>query len=120
VNNATYLIYVEDCGMQVAGAFGWPLERMLDQGFAIIARQHQIEYLRPAVLDDVLEVATWFSDNRRATAIRHTTVRHVNDGTLLARARTRWAWVDIKTGRPIHIPEGFMDDFAPNRSEGSP
>jgi acyl-CoA thioester hydrolase len=90
------------------------MSRVQAEGFAIVARRHRIEYRQPAVLDDELELTTWISDVKRATAIRHYTVTRVSDGALLARARTLWVWVDAKTGRPIRIPDGFLADFAPN------
>jgi acyl-CoA thioester hydrolase len=120
VNNAVYLSYLEDCGVQVAAAHGWPMARMQAEGFAIVARRHQIEYQQPAVLDDELELATWISDAKLATAVRHYRVTRVRDGALLARARTLWVWVDLKTGRPIRIPDAFLSDFAPNIAGGFP
>jgi acyl-CoA thioester hydrolase len=120
VNNAVYLSYLEDCGVQVAAAHGWPMARMRAEGFAIVARRHQIEYQQPAVLDDELELATWISDAKRATAVRHYRVTRVRDGALLARARTLWVWVDLKTGRPIRIPDAFLSDFTPNIAGGFP
>jgi acyl-CoA thioester hydrolase len=120
VNNAVYLSYLEDCGVQVAAAHGWPMARMQAEGFAIVARRHQIEYQQPAVLDDELELATWISDVKRATAVRHYRVARVRDGALLARARTLWVWVDLKTGRPIRTPDTFLADFAPNIAGGFP
>ncbi|MDQ7028873.1 MAG: YbgC/FadM family acyl-CoA thioesterase [Ardenticatenia bacterium] len=114
VNNANYLSYLEDCGVQVATAFGWPVRRMSEAGFAVIARRLRIEYRLPAVLDDELEIATWLSNVRRATAVRHYVIHRVHDGALIARARTLWAWVNLQTGRPIRIPDAFHTDFASN------
>jgi acyl-CoA thioester hydrolase len=120
VNNAVYLSYLEDCGVQVAAAHGWPMSRGQAEGFAIVARRHRIEYRQPAVLDEELELATWLSDVKRASVVRHYTVTRVSDGALLARARTLWVWVDLKTGRPIRIPDAFLTDFAPNVAGGFP
>jgi len=120
VNNAVHLAYLEDCGLQVAAAHGWPMARMQAEGFVIVVRRHQIEYRQPAVLDDELELATWLSDVKRATVVRHYKVTRVSDGALLARARTLWVWVDAKTGRPIRIPDVFLADFAPNIAGGLP
>lgn len=114
VNNAAYLNYIEDAGIQVAAAFGWPMARIQQAGFAIIARQHHIEYRVPAVLDDELELATWVSDGKRATAIRHYTIKRPATGDLIAQASTLWVWVDVQTMRPIRIPPQFMADFAAN------
>lgn len=119
VNNAVYLSYLEGCAVQDAISRGWPVKRMLDEaGFAIVARRYRIEYRRPAYLNDELELSTWISDVRRVTAIRHYTVRRVGDGALLARAWARWAWVDPQSGRPVRIPDEFLEDFAPNIVSG--
>lgn len=115
VNNARYLNYLEDCAIGDARSRGWTMGRMLEEGgFAIVARRYRIEYLAPAYLDEELELATWISDVRRASAVRHFAVRRAADGALLARARALWAWVDPATGRPVRIPEAFIQDFAGN------
>jgi acyl-CoA thioester hydrolase len=100
--------------MQVIAAHGWPVSRMTEAGFAILLRSHQVQYLQPAVLDDEIEVATWASDIKRSTATRHYTIHRVSDGKLLTQVHTLGVWVDLASGRPIRIPKGFMDDFAPN------
>jgi acyl-CoA thioester hydrolase len=115
VNNANYMAYAEDCAVQAAAAHGWPVARMMAEGgFAIIARRYRIEYRQPAVLDDELEIATWVSDVKRVTAVRHFTIKRVPDDALLARAHTLWVWVDIASGRPRRIPAQFLLDFTPN------
>lgn len=114
VNNAVYLEYIEECGMQVIAAHGWPVQRMTAEGFAIILRRHQIEYRLPALLEEEIEIATWASNVRRSTATRHYTIRRVKDGELLAQIHTLGVWIDLATGRPIRIPERFIYDFAPN------
>lgn len=115
VNNAVYLSYLEDCAIRDAASRGWPISRMIEEGgFAIVARRYRIEYRGQALSDDELEVATWISDVKRATAVRHYTIRRAADGEVLTRARALWVWVDLETGRPRRIPENFMSDFAPN------
>jgi acyl-CoA thioester hydrolase len=114
VNNASFMTYIEDCSVEVAAAYGWPMTRMMEGGFGIIARRYRIEYRLPAFLGDELEVSTWVSDPRRATAVRHYTVKRVVDGALLARAHVLWVWVELATGRPRRIPPGFLDEFADN------
>lgn len=114
VNNAMYLTYVEECGMQVIAAHGWPVTRMMNAGFAILLRQHQIQYLQPAFLEDELEIATWASNIKRSTATRHYTITRVSDGALLVQMDTLGVWVNLESGRPIRIPSDFIADFAPN------
>jgi acyl-CoA thioester hydrolase len=114
VNNAVYLAYVDDCGFQVSAAHGWPLSRMAAEGLAIIVRRHRLQYRRPALLDEELEIATWASDIRQRSGTRHYTISRAGDGELLTRVQTVYVWVDIASGRPIRIPAQFLADFAPN------
>ena len=116
VNNAVYVAYVEDCGLQVASAYGWPQQRMREEQFSIIARHLHLEYQRPAVIDDEVEIATWASDMKHSTALRHFVICRAGDGVQLARAHTLWVWVDAESGKPIRIPEAFVADFGPNIS----
>ncbi|MCB9454248.1 MAG: acyl-CoA thioesterase [Anaerolineaceae bacterium] len=114
VNNAAYLNYLEDAGIQVMNAHHWPMKRAEEAGFAIIARKHRIEYRQAAVLDDEIEIATWVSGMKRSFATRHYTIHRAADNELLIQAQTLYVWIDLKTGRPIRVPQPFLDDFAPN------
>jgi acyl-CoA thioester hydrolase len=114
VNNAAYLEYVEECGMQVVAAHKWPWKRMAEAGFAIFLRKHQIQYLQPAYIGDKLELSTWAFDVRRSTATRYYAIRRTEDGALLAQVHSLGVWVDLTTGHPIRIPPDFLADFAPN------
>ncbi|MBP8947346.1 MAG: acyl-CoA thioesterase [Candidatus Promineofilum sp.] len=117
VNNANYLAYIEECNVGVAVAHGWPLSRLLAEGVGIVARRYRIEYREPAVMDDELEVTTFISDVRRATAVRHYAIRRVADGALLARAHVLWVFVDLATGQPRRIPAPFLSALAANVAE---
>ncbi|HSG15951.1 MAG TPA: thioesterase family protein [Anaerolineae bacterium] len=116
VNNANYMIFFEDAGVQVCAAHGWSMTRMMEAGFGLVARRYRIEYKQPAVFGDELEIATWASEMKRATAVRHYTIRRAADGELLARAHVLWVWVDLESGRPIRVPAEFREDFGPNFS----
>lgn len=114
VNNANYLAYIEECNVQVAEVYGWPLSRLLEEGMAIVARRYRIEYREPAVMGDELEVTTFVTDVKRATAVRCHEIRRVADGALLARANVLWVFVDLSTGRPRRIPADFLESFRSN------
>jgi acyl-CoA thioester hydrolase len=111
VNNAAYVDYINNLGIQAALAHGWTPERMRELGFAIIARKHHIEYRQPALLDDELELTTWVSDVRRASSVRHYTISRVADGELLTRIRSLWFCVGLADHKPMRFPSAF-DDFA--------
>lgn len=114
VNNAIYLAYVEDCGVQAMATHGWPPSRIQAGGAALVTRRHRLEYRQPALLDDELELVTWLSHVKQTSAVRHHTITRLGDGALLARARTYWDWVDAGAGQPAPIPAAFLEDLAPN------
>ncbi|MFQ5408509.1 MAG: acyl-[acyl-carrier-protein] thioesterase [Anaerolineales bacterium] len=117
VNNAEYLAYIEECGVQVVTAHNWSMTQTVSEGFAMVARRHRIEYRTPALMDDELEISTWISDPKRATCLRHYLITRVADGETLARCRTLWVWIDLETGRPIRIPPHFISAFKANMVE---
>ena len=113
MNNAVYLACLEECGVQAAVVHGWPPPRMRGEGFDIVARRHMIQYREPCMLGDELELVTWLSDVESATAVRHYAVTRTRDRALLARARTVWGTVDVRTEQPIPIPLDLLNDIAP-------
>ena len=114
VNNAVYLSYIEECGMQVIAAHGWPITRMIKENFAILIRKHQIQYRRPAFLDDEIIISTWVSNVRRSTATRHYIIRRKTDGEELAIVNSLSVWVKLDSGKPMRIPEDLLSDFSAN------
>ena len=118
VNNAVYLSYMESSAMGLMRHCGWTMQRAWDSGFAIVARDYRIEYRGQATLDDELQIDTWLSDVRRATAVRHYRVTRVADGAVLTRGRCLYAWVDPQTYRPVRISREFLTDFQANISAG--
>ena len=98
-------------------SYGWSAQRMLSEGNVIVARKHQIEYQQPTMLNDEIEIATWLSDVRRVSALRHFTITRVRDGVELARIQTLGIWINIATGKPLRFSQQMLDDFAPNVSQ---
>ncbi len=115
VSPATLSAFAEDCGVDLCSAFGWPLERCTQEGFAMLLRRHEILYGEPVGLGSSLELRTWASDVRRTTAVRHYLL--ASGGKQVARFRSQYVWVAIDTMHPIRIPPRFLEDFAPNFSD---
>lgn len=116
VNNAAYMAYCEDAATQVGRSLGWSMARMVDTGFALILRRFRIQYLQAAYLDDDVDIRTWYSDVKRATAIRHFDIRRSSDNQQLARAQSFVVCFDLEKQRPIRIPSDFLADVGSNQS----
>jgi acyl-CoA thioester hydrolase len=113
VNNAVYLQYIEDCGLQMMADRGWPLARLAALGLFITARKHLIEYRQPALLDDRLLVTTWIASFKGTAAVRHSRITRETDGAALVRARTLLGCTDLSTLGPRTMPAAFVGDLAP-------
>ena len=113
VNNAVYVNLLEESGIRAGQAAGWRMERLTEHGLAVVARSHRIQYLRPALHGDDLEIDTWLSNVRRVSALRHYIVRRLSDGSVLARAETRVAILRWEDMTPAAMPEAMRHAFAP-------
>jgi acyl-CoA thioester hydrolase len=74
-------------------------------------RSHFVEYLRPALAGQRMAVYTWVPEfSQRSTPRRSWFVRE-DDTVLLARAETRWVFVDLATGRRRALPAELLASF---------
>jgi acyl-CoA thioester hydrolase len=80
------------------------------QGVSFAVRRCEIEYLRPARLDDLLQVETRLLDLGGATLDAEQTVRR--DGDMLVRMLIRLACMG-PAGRPTRLPTGLRAALQP-------
>ena len=109
VNNQRYIAWMQEVATAHSAANGWPMERYLGIGAAWVVRSHFIEYLRPAFAGDALDIDTWASSLALREVTRKYRFRRADQ--LLARAETKWVYVDIRSGRPKRIPEELLASF---------
>jgi acyl-CoA thioester hydrolase len=114
VNNAVYLSFIEESGIQVAKAYGWSLNRLKIEGVGILARRHQIDYRLPALLGDELRVGTWISDMGSSVVQRNYVIIRTSDEKVLARVSSKYVWVNLNRGKPVRIPAEMREDFIDN------
>ena len=80
-------------------------------GNRIVVRRHEIDYIRPALLGDSIELTTWIEKWRGASSVRCTSITRAADGEELARSKTTWVMVHAAGGRPCRIPATLIEDF---------
>jgi acyl-CoA thioester hydrolase len=113
VSNLAYVAWMQDLAIEHSAAAGWPMERYLALGAGWVVRSHFIEYLRPAFAADVIEAHTWVPEfTRRSTPRRFLFLREAGRQPL-ARAETRWVFVDLTTGRRRPLPDDLLAAFQP-------
>ena len=116
-NNAAYVNWMQAAAIAHSSAQGWPSQRYWDASYAWVARSHRIEYLQPAHQGETLVVRTWVADMQRVSSLRKYEIVREADGTVIARAETRWAFVNLDTRKPIRIPAEVQSDFVIRREE---
>ena len=106
VNNIVYLRYVQE-----AASAHWTSSVSAENVAQIIwvVRRHEIDYLKPAFLNDDLIVKTWVDNFNGVTSDRHCEILRGNE--VLARSRTLWVSIDARTLRPKRLGEEIANLF---------
>src|SRR6185437_6428767 len=83
-------------------------------GFAFVVRTITIDFLKPAVMDDVLDVITWPNEVKGASATLRQLIKRKED--VLIEADVRFAFV--AGGRPRPIPQGLREAMQGHQESG--
>ncbi len=111
VNNAVYQQYLEQAAIEHSEYLGFTVARYRELGGVFLLRKIEIDYRRPAVAGETLEVSTWVHEMRGPRAIRRYEIRRQPDDELLLTAEALWAWVELATVRPRPIPPVLVQAF---------
>jgi acyl-CoA thioester hydrolase len=112
---ANYLKYLERAQELGAAALGFEQRQLAEEtGLAFAVRSLNAEYLKPARLDDQLEVLTAVEALGRAQVTFAQSIRR-NHGTMsetLLTATVRVACLDLAKGKPAAIPANILAQLA--------
>ena len=117
VYHARYLGFLERARSEWMRALGYgqdALRRELDVVFAV--RSMQLDFRKPARLDDALHVTVRLRECRRASAVFVQQV--VRDGDVLLEATVRVAALDAAEFRPRPVPAPLYDAMKAQESAG--
>ena len=100
VNNVAYLHWVQDAAV----AHWKALAPAADQAsLAWIVLHHEIDYKQAAYLSDAIVARTWVGTATRVRFERHTEILRARDRCLLAKARSVWCPIDVRTRKPVNV-----------------
>lgn len=111
VHNIAYLRFIETCRTRLAGLMGMNMREMVAAGEVPVVVRTEIDYRRPAVLSDNLEIRGVLSLMERARFWCQFEILRPADGTLLINCRQALALVNLKTGRPLRLPPEWRTHF---------
>ena len=109
VYHANYLRYFERGRTEWLRNMGFSQQNInAASGVVFTVANLEIDFLRPARLDDDLVVPVVVEHMRRASLTFRQALTRKADGELLARARVRVGCVDVSSFRPCALPEAFV------------
>ena len=117
---ANYLKFFERARTEWLRSLGHEQEQMrADSGVVFIVTDTSLRYLRPARLDDLLQVTV---DVRHAGRAQMTIAQQAWRGPdeLLTEGTIRIGCVDAGTFRPRRIPTAIVESFLPNSTSHIP
>lgn len=109
VNNTVYLRWVQDAAVAHWAASATDEEK---SSVAWVVVRHEIDYVSSAVREDDVIARTWVGGTVKHYFERHTEILRTKDRKLLARARTLWCPIDLRSGRPMRASEDLLRRFS--------
>ena len=76
-----------------------------------VVREHKVEYFLPAYVGEEIEIRTWVENIKRVRSLRKYEFVRKSDGKTLVKGETDWVFVDVKSGRPMAIPQEVAGVF---------
>src|SRR5688572_17595979 len=110
VNNVAYVQWMQDIAVEHYASIGGIQAQGNDSTWVV--REHKIEYLLPAFVDEEIEIRTWVENIRRVRSLRKYEFVRKTDGKILVKGETDWVFVDTKTGIPKAVPEEVIKVFS--------
>ena len=109
VNNVAYVQWMQDIAVEHYAFIGGIEAQGPDATWVI--REHRVEYLLPAFEDEEVEIRTWVENIRKVRSLRKYEFVRKADGKVLVKGESDWVFVDVKSGRPLAIPQKVVDVF---------
>lgn len=108
VHNIAYLRFIETCRTRLAGQMGMNMREMIAAREAPVVVRTEIDYRRPALLSDHLEIHGVLDAVERVRFWYCFEIKRPEDGALLVTCRQALAVVNMITGKPQRIPREWQ------------
>jgi acyl-CoA thioester hydrolase len=109
VNNVDYVQWMQDIAVEHYASIGGIQAQGSNATWVV--RGHRIEYFLPAFIGEEIEIRTWVENIQRVRSLRKYEFVRKSDGRILVKGETDWVFVDVKSGRPLAIPQEVINVF---------
>ena len=106
---ANYLVYFERGRNELMRSMGFTYKELEEMGIGLPVIEAHTNYRNPAHYDDLLTIEARLAEIKGLRIM--VACRVLRDETLLVTGHTRHAFIDMKTGHPIRIPDELRRRF---------
>lgn len=109
---ANYLKFMERARTECLRKMGFEQDRLRnEQGILFAVRSVQVDFRRPALFNDALEVSAQIHSPRRASLTFFQEIRRSQDPEVLCSGHVCIACVDAQSFKPVPIPESVRSEL---------
>ncbi|AOA59040.1 acyl-CoA thioesterase [Acinetobacter larvae] len=111
VNNVVYVQWMQDVATAHSEQLGLGVEQYVQLKHAMVAVEHHVQYRKAALQGDRLILRTWLSDLNALYSTRQYLFYRPQDRSVVFTAQTKWACVELATGRPKRMSPSFSQAY---------
>ncbi|MCU4350440.1 acyl-CoA thioesterase [Acinetobacter ursingii] len=120
VNNVRYVQWMQDVATAHIERLGLGLKQYLEMNHAMVAVEHHVQYRKAAFEGEEIILRTWLDAIDSLYLSRQYVFYRPKDQSVLFVGKTKWACVEISTGRPKRMSPTFTQIYQPLAQEVNP
>lgn len=120
VNNVMYIQWMQDVAAAHIETLGLGLTQYLELKHAMVAVEHHVQYRKAALEGEEIILRTWLDDINALYSFRQYAFYRLKDQSVLFVGNTKWACIEIATGRPKRMSPSFTQAYQPISNELDP
>ncbi len=108
VNNVVYVRWVQD---MATAHWRARASQEAQEKWTWVVLRHEIDYRRPLLPGERAVARTWVGARTGPRFIRYVRIDGP-DGQVCAQATSEWCLIDIRTRRPMRVPDALVEAFS--------
>ena len=120
VNNVLYVQWMQDVATAHIEQLGLGLAQYLQLKHAMVAVEHHVQYRKAAFEGEDLILRTWLDDLNTLYSFRQYVFYRPKDQSILFVGQTKWACIEIESGRPKRMSPSFTQTYQPIATDINP
>lgn len=120
VNNVVYVKWMQDVAAAHIESLGLGINQYLELKHAMVAVEHHVQYRKACFEGEEIVLRTWLNDLNAFYSFRQYVFYRASDQSVVFTGQTKWACVEISTGRPKRLSPTFTQAYQPLSDEFNP